>query len=163
MTRRSPGVVSGNAALDDLRDGWFVGHFMEAGDPRATTELEVKWAVYRGGERRDGWGVNRVATTLAVLVSGRFHLWFPDRDVVLAEPGDFALWEPGVPHDWQAEGPAVVFTVRWPSVAGDSVGVAGPGAQKQNRDHSSANIAEEASYDGATSPDSTIDPVAPRK
>lgn len=129
MTVRTPGVVSGNAALDDLRDGWFVGHFMPGpGDPRATADVEVKWAVYRGGERRDGWGRNRAATTLAVLVSGRFRLWFPGREVLLAAPGDYALWQPGVPHDWRAEGPAVVLSVRWPSLAGDSESVPDPRA-----------------------------------
>ncbi len=125
---QTPGVLSGNAATDDpARFGWFVGHFMpNAGDPRATPALEVKWAVYQGGETRQGWAANRAATTLAVLVRGRFRLRFPERDVLLATEGDYALWEPGVPHHWTAETAAIVLTVRWPSVAADSVRVPDP-------------------------------------
>jgi len=125
---RTPGVLSGNAvAADPARFGWFVGHFMpNAGDPRSTPALEVKWAVYQGGETRQGWAANRAATTLAVLVRGHFRLRFPEREVLLASEGDYALWEPGVPHHWTAETAAVVVTVRWPSVADDSLRVANP-------------------------------------
>lgn len=129
--RRSGGVVSGNAADEADYAGWFVGHFVagEAG-PRSTAEVEVKWSVYEGHEGRDGWGANRAATTLAVLVRGRFRLSFPDREVVLAKEGDFALWEPGVPHFWRPEGPTIVLTVRWPSLPGDSVAVPAPVGRK---------------------------------
>ena len=129
MTVRTPGVLSGNAAADDpVRYGWFVGHFMPpADDPRATSAVEVKWAVYQGGEGRDGWGANREATTLAVLVRSRFRLRFPDREVLLAEEGDYALWEPGVPHHWTAETAAIVLSVRWPSKPDDSIRVPDPG------------------------------------
>ncbi len=123
----NPRVVTGNAAAEDpARYGWFVGHFVPApagGDPRATSAVEVKWAVYGGGEARDGWGANREATTLAVLVRGRFRLRFPGRDVLLAEEGDYALWAPGVPHHWTAESAAVVLSLRWPSVPNDAVRV----------------------------------------
>lgn len=122
------GVLSGNAATDDpARYGWFVGHFLTgAGDPRATSTLEVKWAVYHGGETRARWAANRAATTLAVLVRGRFRLRFPGRELLLAAEGDYALWEPGVPHHWTAETAAIVLTVRWPSVPDDSVEVPDP-------------------------------------
>ena len=119
---RTPGVTSGNAAEDgDGRRGWLLGHFLPGpDDPRATTAVEVKWAVYEGGEARVDWGVNDRAHTLALLVRGRFRLRFPQREVLLAQEGDYVLWEPGVPHTWQAEAPAVVVTVRWPSLPGDS-------------------------------------------
>jgi hypothetical protein len=125
--KRTPGVLSGNATDDPADKGWFVGHFMPNGDdPRATGAVEVKWAVYAGGETRAAWGANHEGTTLAVLVRGRFRLRFPEREVLLAREGDFALWEPGVPHHWQAEGPTIVFTVRWPSKPGDCVAVPPP-------------------------------------
>jgi hypothetical protein len=120
--QRTPGVTSGNAAVDGVgRNGWLLGDFFPDGDhPLATPEVEVKWAVYGGGETRDGWGVNDRAHTLALLVRGRFRLRFPEREVLLAQEGDYVLWEPGVQHYWQAEGPAVVVTVRWPSLPEDS-------------------------------------------
>ena len=57
---RTEGVTSGNAADDGAdRRGWLVGHFLPASDgPRATGDVEVKWAVYEGGEARPDWGVN---------------------------------------------------------------------------------------------------------
>ncbi len=119
--QRTSGVTSGNAADDGAaRRGWLLGHFVASADKAlATSDLEVKWAVYEGGESRDTWGINARAHTLAILVRGRFRLCFPERDVLLASEGDYVLWEPGVPHRWQAEGPAVVVTVRWPSLADD--------------------------------------------
>ena len=124
---RTPGVLTGNAADEPADRGWFVGHFIPGPDnPRSTTDVEVKWAVYQGGESRPQWGANREGTTLAVLVRGRFHLRFPDRDVVLVREGDYALWEPGVPHHWTAEGPTIVLSVRWPSLPGDSCDVQDP-------------------------------------
>jgi hypothetical protein len=124
------GVFAGRAAVDALDLGWFVGHFMarklDPDDPRATSDLEVKWAVYDGGEARTTWAANRTATTLAVLVRGRFRLRFPDRDVLLAEEGDYVLWRPNVPHAWEAETAAIVLTVRWPSTADDHVEVPDP-------------------------------------
>lgn len=134
----APPVVTGNAGGGVARNGWFVGHFMGDGDdPVAaalrTREVEVKWSVYQGGEARDGWGANRTATTLAVLVRGRFHLSFPDREVWLEREGDFALWQPGVPHFWHPDGPTIVLTVRWPSVAGDSYRVPEPSRSSASR------------------------------
>ncbi len=121
------GVISGNAAQDSAdRRGWLLGHFLaEPDDPRSTSDVEVKWAVYEGGEARVAWGVNDRAHTLALLVRGVFRLRFPEREVLLSHEGDYVLWEPGVPHRWQAEAPAVVVTVRWPSLPGDSRHVRG--------------------------------------
>lgn len=120
--QRTPGVTSGNAAVDGAtRRGWLLGQFLQGEDDAlATPDVEVKWAVYAGGETRDGWGVNDRAHTLALLVRGRFRLRFPERDVLLAQEGDYVLWQPGVPHHWQAEAAAVVVTVRWPSLPDDS-------------------------------------------
>lgn len=121
------GVFAGNADDEAVDRGWFVGHFLDgAGDPRSTADVEVKWAVYEGGETRPEWSANREATTLAVLVRGRFRLRFPAREVVLGREGDYVLWLPGVPHHWRAETAAIVLTVRWPSVAGDSIDVPDP-------------------------------------
>lgn len=128
---RTGGVVSGNTGDDRAHEGWFVGHFVPAAaGARSTEAVEVKWSIYQGGEARAEWGANREATTLAVLVRGRFRLRFPEREVLLVREGDFALWEPGVPHFWQAEGPTIVVTVRWPSLPGDSVGVPPPGGDR---------------------------------
>lgn len=125
-------VVFGNAATDGFdRRGWFVGHYIEAHPARCTADVEVKWGVHAEGDRRSVWSANRSATTLSILIHGKFRLFFPDpeglpgqtRDVLLAEQGDYVLWLPNTPHIWQAEAASVVITVRYPSVSGDTIEV----------------------------------------
>lgn len=120
--KQTPGVTTGNAADDAIaRRGWLLGHFVPGMEhPLQSSDVEVQWAVFQGGEQRAEWGYNAQAHTLAILVRGRFHLWFPEGEVTLRQEGDYVLWEPGVSHFWRAEGPTVVVTVRWPSLPGDS-------------------------------------------
>jgi hypothetical protein len=115
-----PEIIVGNSQTEgEAYRGWFMGHFLTpTDDPRATTALEVKWGNHPAGDTRPEWGVNEQATTLSILINGRFRLYFRDREVVLAQPGDYALWLPGVPHGWLAEEASTVLTVRYPSVPG---------------------------------------------
>jgi hypothetical protein len=120
-------ISCGNAADDGARAdrrGWFVGHFLtpESG-PAATDLVEVKWGMHETGTTKATEGVNGTATTLSLLVRGRFRLDFPShgRSVTLARPGDYAIWSPGVSHRWQVLEDAVVITVRWPSRRNDQV------------------------------------------
>jgi hypothetical protein len=124
------GEVSNGNALDEGaqagRRGWFVGHFLTpASGPAATDMVEVKWGVHAAGETKAAPGVNRTATTMSLLVSGRFRLDFPShgRSITLARPGDYAVWAPGVSHRWRVLEDAVVITVRWPSRPDDQSGV----------------------------------------
>ncbi len=125
MTR---GIHFGNAARDGAsRRGWLVGHFLdERAGPRSTPDVAIKWGIHRAGEKRDTWALNSRATTLSVLVEGRFRLTFPAESHLLARPGDYVIWAPGVPHHWEALAPSIVLTVRWPSRADDSVDLPDP-------------------------------------
>ncbi len=119
------GIVVGNAA-DEGQEGWFIGHFVEGEALRRTPDVEVKWGVHSRGENKGGFTANRTARTMSVLVGGRrFRLRFPDgespREVMLDKPGDYALWDAGIAHDWFAERDCVILTVRWPSVPDDQV------------------------------------------
>ncbi|MFC7217105.1 signal peptidase I [Streptomyces polyrhachis] len=109
------GRADRDAALDR---GWLLGHFKEAGDPRHSEDVEIKWGVHPVGDRRAQWARGEVRTALLVLISGRFRLDFPDRSVVLGEQGEYVVWGKGVDHSWEAEEESVVLTVRWPSVPG---------------------------------------------
>ena len=115
----------GNAVDDGSkagRGGWFIGHFVAPGAGPATTDMvEVKWGVHAAGEVKAIEGVNQTATTMSLLVSGRFRLDFPSHggSVTLVRPGDYAVWSPGVSHRWQVLEDAVVITVRWPSQRDD--------------------------------------------
>ncbi len=118
-----PKVVFGNAHIEGTnRSGWLLGHFVTpTDDPRYTPMLEVKWAVHKAGDNRKEWAMNVEATTLSILVKGRFRLHFPEEDVLLSGEGDYVLWPPGMPHCWLAESDSTVVTIRWPSRPGDSV------------------------------------------
>lgn len=120
-------VVTGNALTEgEARRGWFMGYFIpEVTDPRSTAALEVKWATHAAGETRSQWAKNLQATTLSILIRGRFRVQFRDRDVVLAQEGDYVLWLPQVDHCWSAEEDSTILTIRWPSCAHDSVEIGG--------------------------------------
>ncbi len=120
-------VVFGNAQTEGKnRWGWFIGHFITPEhDPRSASDLEVKWAIHKAGEGRKEWATNAEATTLSILISGKFLLQFPDSEILLSCEGDYALWCPGVPHCWLAEDDSTILTVRWPSLPGDSKAVEG--------------------------------------
>ncbi|MGI9145641.1 MAG: signal peptidase I [Chloroflexota bacterium] len=113
-------------ATQDARPyrGWFVGHFVpsELG-PRSTDAVEMKWATHAAGETRSGWAASTEATSLSLLVRGCIRIFFATgEEALLAEPGDYVLWPPGLAHRWQIEKEqTIVLTVRWPSHAGDVV------------------------------------------
>ncbi|MFD6418411.1 signal peptidase I [Streptomyces sp. NPDC060194] len=118
-TTRPDGIHTGRAAADAALDhGWLLGHFKPPGDPRHSEDVEIKWGVHPPGDERAEWARGEVRTALLVLISGRFRMMFPERDVVLSEQGDYVVWGKGVDHSWRAEEESVVLTVRWPSVAG---------------------------------------------
>ncbi len=100
--------------------GWLLGHFMPAGDPRRSADVEVKWGVHPLGEGRAEWVTGERRTALIVLVSGRFRVDFPDRSVALANQGDYVVFQ-GISHSWMAEEESVIVGVRWPSVPGYAV------------------------------------------
>jgi len=99
-----------------------VGHFINpADDPRATNALEIKWHTHPAGDLKPAWTRSIEATSLAILIRGRFTFHFPEQEILLTQQGDYVLWTPGVFHRWQAEEESVVLTIRWPSREGDVV------------------------------------------
>ncbi|MFF0106167.1 cupin domain-containing protein [Streptomyces hirsutus] len=115
-------VYVGNAGKDAVLDrGWILGHFKDAGDPRHSEAVEIKWGVHPRGDERLQWVKAEERTALLVLISGRFRVELPGRSALLEEQGDYVVWGPGVDHSWSAEEESVVLTVRWPSVPGYAV------------------------------------------
>jgi hypothetical protein len=92
-----------------------VGGFVKADNARATDDVEIKWGLHPAGDTRAGLNPDENATTLCLLVSGRFNLDFDTELVTLARPGDYAVWGLGIKHRWHALDDSVVLTVRWPS------------------------------------------------
>jgi hypothetical protein len=111
-------VYVGQAGPDAAANrGWLLGHFMAAGDARHSDAVEIKWAVHPRGERRAQWVTDEQRSTVVLLVSGRFRVELPDREVLLARPGDYVVFH-RVGHSWEAEEDSVSLVVRWPSVPG---------------------------------------------
>lgn len=115
----------GNAVTEATR-GWFIGQFLpEAAGLRRREDVEVKLGIHPKGECRRGWSSNRRATTISVLVAGRFLLKLRRgeevREVRLERLGDYVVIPPGVWHYWEAPEDCTLVTVRSPSLAGDQV------------------------------------------
>jgi hypothetical protein len=111
-------IYVGNAGSDaPASRGWLLGHFMPAGDPRHSDEVEIKWGIHPRGDQRAQWVAGERRTALLLLVSGRFRVELPERTVVLARPGDYVVFG-GISHSWHAEEDSVMLAVRWPSVPG---------------------------------------------
>jgi hypothetical protein len=120
------GFVTGNAALDGAAQrGWFVGAFMPDAH-RRRADIELKWGVHpRGESEGQGWVANRTGTTVSILIEGAFVLRLRSggevAEIRLAERGDYAMWEPGVEHCWEALEDSVVLSIRCPSVPDDQI------------------------------------------
>jgi hypothetical protein len=115
------GVIVGNAEREAIENrGWLLGHF--GSGEHHSEAVEVKWGVHALHETRERWAASAEATTLSILVRGQIRIYFRDREALLAEPGDYALWGPRVEHRWRVEADnTVVLTARWPSRAGDAI------------------------------------------
>jgi hypothetical protein len=109
--------LAGNAEEDgcDTR-GWLVGHFIDpAQGVRSSKDVEIKWAVHPGDDKRAEWTADDRRTTLVLLVYGNFRVDLTEASVILGRQGDYVLWGPGIDHTWEALSDSVVVTVRWPS------------------------------------------------
>ena len=116
--------LTGNAVGDgEAYRGWFVGHFVghERG-LRSTDKVEIKWGIHKRHDRRSAWAATKAATTMSMVIRGSIRLFFqPSGETLLNQPGDYAVWGPGVPHRWRIEDDdTIVLTVRWPSRVGDA-------------------------------------------
>lgn len=114
-------IYEGSAPKDaPANRGWLLGHFMPPGDIRHSSDVEIKWGVHARGDQRAQWVSGEVRTTVIVLVRGQFRFDFREQSVLLAEPGDYVVFE-GVDHSWFAEQDSVIVGIRWPSVPGYAV------------------------------------------
>lgn len=83
----------------------------------------VKWFVHTPADPPE-WGDAKPTSTgrtLSILAGeGGFELTFAAGGerftVVLDEPGDFAVWGPGLEHAWRPLAAATIVTVRWQPV-----------------------------------------------
>lgn len=123
----SDDIHFGNAARDgEHYRGWIVGHFINGDNStvRRTKDVEVKWFFHPAGQKRERWVSGETATTLCMLIRGRFRVHLSTDTYTLANEGDYLMWGPGIDHLWQAEEDSIVLTIRWPSLPNRRSGAA---------------------------------------
>jgi hypothetical protein len=114
-------IYLGNATMDAHADrGWLLGHFKPAADLRHSEDVEIKWGIHARGDRRARWVTDEKRTAVLILISGRFRVELPGRDLLLVRQGDYLVFR-GIGHSWLAEEESVVISVRWPSIPGYAV------------------------------------------
>ncbi len=103
--------------------GWVAGHFIDKESPLCISEFEVKWGRHSKGEKKKKVAANKTAKTLAILISGKFKLEFPElgEDAVLAQEGDYVFYDAGVAHAWEVLEDCLIINIRWPSIPKDQV------------------------------------------
>ena len=111
-------IYTGNAEVDGkLTREWIVGRFMPDNDIHQSADVEIKWGKHKKGEARTEWVTGEHRTTIAILISGSFSLFFRDVESHLVNMGDYVMWGKKVDHKWIANEDSIVLTVRWPSIS----------------------------------------------
>ena len=119
--------------LESLR---FLRHDGHPDGAQAVEGMALKWFAHSPADPPE-WGENKplsTGRTLSLLAGpGAFELWFArggvgggeavgsdgsaevseEVSVLLEDPGDFALWGPGLAHRWRVWQPSLVVTLRW--------------------------------------------------
>ena len=104
-------------------DGWAVGHMGKGA--LHTAELGVKWAYQPKGDAGFKWRTCKQATTLSVLVHGRFRMdsrqpGGPDEHtLILEQPGSYVIFGPRFEHRSEALEDSLFLTIHWPSLQDD--------------------------------------------
>jgi hypothetical protein len=94
----------GNAIRNgaNTRD-WFVGPFLSPDTGiRASSDLEIKWVTNQSNDRRAQLVTDETRTTVLILIKGRCRIELSAGSFVLSEPGDYAMWGPGIDHTWES-------------------------------------------------------------
>ncbi len=120
-------IISGNVEKIRTDSHWFFGHFMDEIPEFKSSDFELKWGKHKAGDKKAGIGSNTKARTLTILIRGKIRITFPDnkKECLLEKEGDFAYWESGIKHSWEALEDSVALTVRWPSLPGDQKSILG--------------------------------------
>ncbi len=109
-------IVVGNAYKDRNNAHWLVGRFMDTKDLKVDKRIEIGWTSIKAGHDKKIWTKSTKATTMTILIKGKFVNSFPKLgDVVLQKEGDYIIYAPNVPHTRRAIKDSVLLNLRWPS------------------------------------------------
>ncbi len=128
-------ITTGNAITDGKEfHFWFVGHIekwckennisfdKERFGLRNTSDIEIKWGIYKKGEERSVWALYSDKTAMSILIRGDFTFTFRDaddhskyREVRLKDEGDYVIWREDLEHTWRMDEDSIILTLRWSS------------------------------------------------
>lgn len=121
-------IYLGNAVVDGQKSKfWIAGQFMakynegSQNDPRVNHNVEIKWGVHKKGDKKVSLAKQKSATTLTILISGKFLNNIDGKQYLLEKQGDYLVYGPNLFHNWEAIEDTVIATIRWPSVQDDTV------------------------------------------
>lgn len=103
--------------------GWFLGHFIDSSSIFHSSNAEIKWGLHKKGEKYKNTKANIRAKSLAILISGKISISFPDENKIstLEKSGDFVIWEAGIYHTAEFLEDTTLLTIRWPSIPNDVI------------------------------------------
>lgn len=111
-------IKKGNAfKLGSLRNGWFLGHFMND-TMLKSRKLEVQLSKLKKGFFKESTKIHPKVKVLTLLVSGKFELAIPSekKKVVLQKEGDFVRFDLTKKHTGRALKNTKLLTIKWPSL-----------------------------------------------
>jgi hypothetical protein len=104
----------GNAMRDGVSTRWwFVGPFLGQAAGIRASDVEIKWLSHSAGDRRAQPVTGETRTTVMILVAGKCQIELDTGSFVLSQPGDYAMWGPGVDHTWDIIDDSTLISVRW--------------------------------------------------
>ena len=99
---------------NDYRD-WVIGSFVKSKTFK-TNKFEFKFQRGKKGTFREPKEVlNEETTTVAILIYGSVRMKFMsnERDYHIKEEGDYVIWTPDEPHEFEFLEDTLVITLRW--------------------------------------------------
>lgn len=131
-------ITAGNAK-DDGKEFrfWFIGEIdqwcRDNGIPfdkeryglRNSSDIEVKWGMYKKGSERQRWASCSDRTAMSILLRGDCIFYFREagnndnaREVRVQREGDYITWNEDLEHTWRMLDDSVFLTLRWRQKAG---------------------------------------------
>ena len=99
-----------------LKNGWFLGHFMEDKN-LCDNDLEMQMIHLKKGFVKESTRINKKVKALTILIKGRFEISFPEENesFVLEKSGDFIKFDLSSRHIGRAIKSSTILTTKWPS------------------------------------------------
>ena len=112
-----PGKLFNDQHPNNYKD-WVIGSFVKDSNFNSD-DFEFKWQRGEKGHFREPKEVlNPDTTTLAILVHGKVRMKFinTDEEHYIENEGDYVIWSPDEPHEFEFMEATLVITLRWKNI-----------------------------------------------